>query len=70
MDSFMGYGPVVPDGYGCSYNPKKDCIVFCISAFNSCPNTSVSRFAQNLEDSLNQMQSLLTRIQNIHENQK
>ena len=28
--SFMGYGAVVPGGYGVSYNPTPDEIIFCI----------------------------------------
>ncbi|KAL3280420.1 hypothetical protein HHI36_017902 [Cryptolaemus montrouzieri] len=62
-DSFMGYGPVEPDGYGASYNPKPDSIIFCLSAFWSSEITSTSRFAQVLEESLNSMQALLTRPQ-------
>lgn len=62
-DSFMGYGPVEPDGYGASYNPKPDCIIFCLSAFWSSEITSTARFAQSLEESLNMMQALLTRPQ-------
>lgn len=55
----MGYGPVVPDGYGASYNPRNDQIVFCISAFHSCAKTSAWRFAQSVGESLNSMQKLL-----------
>ncbi|KAL1517126.1 hypothetical protein ABEB36_000934 [Hypothenemus hampei] len=61
MNSFMGYGPVEPDGYGASYNPKNDQIIFCLSAFWSSEVTSTSRFAQSLEESLNSMQVLLSR---------
>ncbi|CAG9860188.1 unnamed protein product [Phyllotreta striolata] len=60
-DSFMGYGPVESDGYGASYNPKSDQIIFCLSAFWSSEITSTSKFAQSLEESLNAMQCLLTR---------
>lgn len=60
-DSFMGYGPVEPDGYGASYNPKPSSIIFCLSAFWSSEITSTSRFAQSLEESLQAMQALLTR---------
>ncbi|XP_076259622.1 choline acetyltransferase isoform X1 [Rhynchophorus ferrugineus] len=60
-NSFMGYGPVEPDGYGASYNPKSDHIIFCLSAFWSSEITSTSRFAQSLEESLNSMQTLLMR---------
>lgn len=63
-DSFMGYGPVEPDGYGASYNPKKDQIIFCLSAFWSSEVTSTSKFAQSLEESLNIMQTILSRPTN------
>ncbi|GIY62108.1 choline O-acetyltransferase, partial [Caerostris extrusa] len=36
----VGYGPVVPDGYGCSYNPCDDHIDFCVSSFFSSKETS------------------------------
>lgn len=55
----MGYGPVTPKGYGCSYNPKPDEIVFCVSAFYSYENTSAIRFAKSLQDSLDLMKTLL-----------
>ncbi|CAH1155054.1 unnamed protein product [Phaedon cochleariae] len=58
-DSFMGYGPVEEDGYGASYDPKGDGIIFCLSAFWSSESTSSSKFAQSLEESLIAMQSLL-----------
>ncbi|KAE8750338.1 hypothetical protein FOCC_FOCC002898 [Frankliniella occidentalis] len=58
-DSFMGYGPVVPDGYGASYNPKPDSIVFCLSAFHSAETTSTAAFARALERSLLDMRDLL-----------
>lgn len=58
----MGYGAVVPDGYGASYNPRKNSITFCLSAFHSSEFTSVSRFAQSLEESLNSMHALLSRV--------
>ena len=35
----MGYGPVVENGYGASYNPQSDRIVFCISSFKNCADT-------------------------------
>ncbi|XP_045036308.1 choline O-acetyltransferase isoform X1 [Daphnia magna] len=58
-DSFMGYGPVVPDGYGCSYNPQADCIIFCASAFRSCEATSAARFVRQLSDTLVQVGDML-----------
>ena len=48
----IGYGAVVPDGYGVSYNPYSDNIIFCISSFFSCPDTDSRRFASELQISL------------------
>lgn len=61
INSFMGYGPVEPDGYGASYNIQPQSIIFCLSAFWSSEITSSSKFAQALEESLNTMQALLKR---------
>lgn len=58
-DSFMGYGPVTPKGYGCSYNPYPEEIVFCVSAFYSCEDTSATRYAKSLQESLDLMKKLL-----------
>lgn len=54
----VGYGAVVPDGYGCSYNPCDDMIVFCVSTFHDCPTTSSRKFATTLEQCLLEMQQL------------
>ncbi|CAH2241062.1 jg4591 [Pararge aegeria aegeria] len=53
--TFMGYGAVVPDGYGCSYNPKKDCVIFCISSFIASSVTNTEAFRQSLEEALDSM---------------
>ncbi|XP_063703911.1 choline O-acetyltransferase-like isoform X1 [Culicoides brevitarsis] len=58
-NSFMGYGPVTPRGYGCSYNIHQNEIIFCISSFYSADNTSSSRFAKSLQESLDMMKDLL-----------
>ena len=50
--SFMCYGPVVPDGYGCSYNPKNDYILFAVSSFKSCDQTNTHMFINALVASL------------------
>ena len=47
-----GYGAVVPDGYGVSYNPYSDNIIFCIASFFSCPDTNSRMFASQLQLSL------------------
>ncbi|XP_059054607.1 choline O-acetyltransferase [Achroia grisella] len=53
--TFMGYGAVVPDGYGCSYNPKKESVIFCISSFTSSSVTNTEAFRQFLEEALDSM---------------
>jgi len=56
--SFMGYGAVVPDGYGVSYNPYPDSFIFCICSFHSCSKTDSRRFASVLQESLKEMKLL------------
>ncbi|XP_072881681.1 choline O-acetyltransferase isoform X1 [Hemitrygon akajei] len=58
MDGFLFYGPVVPDGYGVAYNPRFDHIIFCISSFNNCKETSSSMFAKSVERSFKEMKDL------------
>nr|CAG4640779.1 EOG090X04D9 [Eulimnadia texana] len=58
-DSFMGYGPVVPDGYGASYNPQETSIIFCISSFHSCEEKNTRSFIASLSASLQEMKKLL-----------
>ena len=58
-DAFMCYGPLVPDGYGCCYNPRDTQINFGTSACNSSPATVAADFRTALENSLNDMFNLL-----------
>ncbi|XP_043474260.1 choline O-acetyltransferase-like isoform X2 [Leptopilina heterotoma] len=58
-DVIAGYGPVVPDGYGCGYNLRKNGFIFSISAFHSDGRTNALRFAQVLERSMQDMASML-----------
>ncbi|XP_026827019.1 choline O-acetyltransferase [Ooceraea biroi] len=58
-DVIAGYGPVVPDGYGCAYNVRKNGFVFSVSAFHSDGRTSAIQFAQTLEQSLRDMAAML-----------
>ncbi|KAM3956159.1 choline acetyltransferase [Aphomia sociella] len=53
--TFMGYGAVVPDGYGCCYNPKKESVIFCISSFTSSSVTNTEAYRQFLEEALDSM---------------
>ncbi|XP_026473876.1 choline O-acetyltransferase isoform X2 [Ctenocephalides felis] len=59
-DSFMGYGPVTPAGYGASYNPRPNEIVFCLSAFQSAEHTSTANLSRALSEALTEMRELLT----------
>ncbi|OCT72032.1 hypothetical protein XELAEV_18035016mg [Xenopus laevis] len=52
MEMFCCYGPVVPNGYGCCYNPQPEHILFCVSSFNDCKDTSSTKFATAVEESL------------------
>ncbi|XP_063262576.1 choline O-acetyltransferase [Prinia subflava] len=58
MEMFCCYGPVVPNGYGACYNPQPDHILFCISSFKGCKETSSDMFAKAVEDSLLAMRDL------------
>lgn len=62
-DILIGYGAVVNDGYGCSYNPTSDQINFCITSFHSCSETSSDFFARSLEGSLLQMREICYKMQ-------
>ena len=56
IPAFMCYGPAVPDGYGCCYNPMADRIIAGISATHSYAATHSGRFAETVADSLQDMQ--------------
>lgn len=58
-EAFMCFGPLVPDGYGCCYNPRPDNIMFGTSAFNSSPETDSATFRVALEESLMDMHDVL-----------
>ncbi|XP_011302996.1 choline O-acetyltransferase [Fopius arisanus] len=58
-DAIVGYGPVVPDGYGCAYNLRKNGFIFSVSAFHSDGRTSAKKFAQALEMSMREMAAML-----------
>ena len=59
-DSYMGYGAVVPDGYGVSYNLQDNHVIFAISSFFSCQDTNSRRFTQAVDVSLKEMKLLFT----------
>ncbi|EFO16367.2 hypothetical protein LOAG_12141 [Loa loa] len=59
-DAYLCYGPVVKDGYGCSYNIQQHSIIFAPSSFKSSPATNVEQFKRCLVDSLHDIQALVT----------
>ncbi|NWX54556.1 CLAT acetyltransferase, partial [Promerops cafer] len=58
MEMFCCYGPVVPNGYGACYNPQPEHLLFCISSFKECKETSSDVFAKAVEESLLAMRDL------------
>ncbi|NWR98689.1 CLAT acetyltransferase, partial [Motacilla alba] len=58
MEMFCCYGPVVPNGYGACYNPQPEHLLFCISSFKECKETSSGMFAKAVEESLLAMRDL------------
>ncbi|XP_074855642.1 choline O-acetyltransferase [Carettochelys insculpta] len=61
MEMFCCYGPVVPSGYGACYNPQPEHILFCISSFKECKETSSVMFAKAVEESLMEMRDLYSK---------
>uniref|UniRef100_A0AAF5PJ46 Choline O-acetyltransferase n=2 Tax=Wuchereria bancrofti TaxID=6293 RepID=A0AAF5PJ46_WUCBA len=59
-DTYLCYGPVVKDGYGCSYNIQPHSIIFAPSSFKSCLTTNSQYFKKSLVDSLYDIQALIT----------
>jgi len=57
-ETFMLYGPVVPEGYGVSYNPQSERIVVCVSSFKSCMDTDSRRFSATMAATLREMKEL------------
>ncbi|XP_041330927.1 choline O-acetyltransferase [Pyrgilauda ruficollis] len=62
MEMFCCYGPVVPNGYGACYNPQPEHLLFCISSFKECKETSSDMFAKAVEQSLLTMRDLCNKF--------
>lgn len=54
----MCYGPAVPEGYGCCYNPRPTDILIACSSFKSCRDTDSKKFVNILKDVLHEMKEL------------
>lgn len=63
MEMFCCYGPVVPNGYGACYNPQPETIIFCVSSFHSCKETSSVEFSEAVGASLLDMRDLCSACQ-------
>ena len=60
---YVGYAPLVENGYGVCYNPQESDIHFIVSSFNSCPDTvTADRFSEVLRHSLMSVRTLLEKI--------
>uniref|UniRef100_T1IJQ1 Choline/carnitine acyltransferase domain-containing protein n=1 Tax=Strigamia maritima TaxID=126957 RepID=T1IJQ1_STRMM len=62
-DSFMIYGPLTTDGYGCCYNPLEKQINFGLTSLVTCSETCSDKFSEALEKSLTDMQNVLVMTQ-------
>ncbi|XP_064554014.1 carnitine O-acetyltransferase-like [Drosophila montana] len=54
-DSFMAYGPLNSEGYGCCYNLRDNDITFAISGWDENPDISVARYCSAIESALTDM---------------
>ncbi|CAD5221746.1 unnamed protein product [Bursaphelenchus okinawaensis] len=59
--TYLCYGPVVNDGYGCAYNIQPHKIIFAISDMKSCDRTNGIAFEQTLKEALEDLSYLLCR---------
>ncbi len=57
-EAFVCFGPLVMDGYGICYNIRDEDLLIGLSDMKSCKDTSVDRFRDELENSLNDMHDL------------
>ncbi|VDN36626.1 unnamed protein product [Gongylonema pulchrum] len=57
----LAYGPSAPDGFGICYNPQPEQLHFTICTLHSCLETSSARYAEELENALVDMRTILTK---------
>jgi len=55
----LSFGPVVPDGYGCCYNPMENAILYCVSAYKSHPKTQAKDLGEAIANALKDVHLLL-----------
>ncbi|KAL5280729.1 CRAT family protein [Megaselia abdita] len=59
--AFMCYGPLVDNGYGCCYNPRKNDMFFAISSWKSNSETDSDKFHDSLKSALDDMKEVLSK---------
>ncbi|CAI4231826.1 unnamed protein product [Auanema sp. JU1783] len=59
-DTYLCYGAVVDDGYGCAYNLQDSFVIFAPSAFKSNERTSMFKFKKALCEAMKDMKILLS----------
>lgn len=57
----VSFGPSAPDCYDICYNPQQNQVQFTICASHSCLETSSTRYAEELENALVDMRSIITK---------
>lgn len=56
------FGPAVEDGYGVCYNIMEKKLIFGLSSFRSCPQTSARVYGQYVQNALIDCQQLLLKV--------
>ncbi|XP_065647513.1 carnitine O-acetyltransferase isoform X2 [Hydra vulgaris] len=56
----LGFGPVVPDGYGVCYNPMETKFIYVVSAYNSHPNTNAGDLGESIARAMEDNYMLLS----------
>uniref|UniRef100_A0A8C7WEK7 Choline O-acetyltransferase n=1 Tax=Oncorhynchus mykiss TaxID=8022 RepID=A0A8C7WEK7_ONCMY len=62
VEMFCCYGPVVPNGYGCCYNPQSDHLLFSVTSFHGSTETCSAVFIKALDEGLVEMRDLHTQL--------
>uniref|UniRef100_A0A0N4ZQL6 Carn_acyltransf domain-containing protein n=1 Tax=Parastrongyloides trichosuri TaxID=131310 RepID=A0A0N4ZQL6_PARTI len=61
----LSFGPSSPDCYGICYNPREKEIIFTITAYNECENTSTYNFGKELDRALCDLRNILLKTEKI-----
>ncbi|CEF61980.1 Carnitine O-acetyltransferase [Strongyloides ratti] len=61
----LAFGPSAPDCYGICYNPKEKEIIFTITTFKECKDTSSQQFTEELHKTLCDLRNILLKTVKI-----